>query len=177
MILLDACHFRLISRRYAVVVSLCCCALAFTSGCKSGKPTEPAASPQQPKPDAAAQAASAPVQNANLDEYHDLDLEKARFTIRGSMSDFTRDSLGNITDGEIALLTVNSCYVPGLKGYDFPIKLTSRELKDGKIRTADYGVIQVSAPGNFYWKVRMTDRQIAQIQGLLLSKKKFGQCG
>lgn len=55
MILCDARRLGRISRRLATAFPLCCFALAFTVGCKSGKPTEPAASTQQPSPVAAVQ--------------------------------------------------------------------------------------------------------------------------
>jgi len=55
MILWSAHRFARISRRLAVALFLCC-TLAFTLGCKSGKPTEPAGAAQQPSPVAAVQA-------------------------------------------------------------------------------------------------------------------------
>jgi len=63
MPLLKARRFWQIRRRYAVWALACSCGIAFTFGCKSGKPTGPAASPQQSKPVAVAQA---PVQNRPL---------------------------------------------------------------------------------------------------------------
>ena len=54
MILWSAHRLARISRRLAVALSLCC-ALAFTSGCKSGKQVEPAGAAQQPGSVAAVQ--------------------------------------------------------------------------------------------------------------------------
>jgi formylglycine-generating enzyme required for sulfatase activity len=119
-----------------------------------------------------AQTSSTPIRHANPDEYYDVDPQQAGFKIVGSMSDFTRDSLGRITDGEIAALMIDDSPTLGVQGNEYPIKLASRQLKDGKIRTADFGVIQVSAPGNFTWSVRMTDNQIAKVQDFLKATKK-----
>lgn len=144
--------------------------------CVIGTNFAPAASmkpnSQQSQSGTEAQTSSAPIRHANPDEYYDVDPQQVGFKIVGSMSDFTRDSMGRITDGEIAALTIDDSPMLGVQGNEYPIKLVSRQLKDGKIRTADFGVIQVSAPGDFAWSVKMTDNQIAKIQDFLKARKK-----
>jgi formylglycine-generating enzyme required for sulfatase activity len=140
-------------------------------GTNFAPPASKNANTQQSQSGTEAQTASAPVRHANPDEYYDVDPQQVGFKIVGSMNDFTRDSLGRITDGEIATLMLDDSPIPGVQGNEYPIKLASRQLKDGKIRTADFGVIQVSAPGNFTWSVKMTDNQINKIQAFLKVKK------
>jgi hypothetical protein len=144
MILLHArCHWQT-RRRYTLSVLVCLCALSFAVGCNSGKP----------------------------EEYRDLNPEKAGFKIVGELSSQKVDSDGKVLRGSIQSLKVDDQPSPSVKGNEYSIKLASDGMTDGKIYTADFGIIQVSSPENFAWSVRMTDTQIKKFQDFLKLKKK-----
>jgi hypothetical protein len=188
MILLKARRFWQTRRLYSVSVLVCLWAVSFAFGCKSGKSTEGAPVPQQAQPissspasnqgaekgnlPTASQVTPTPIQKSNPNEYHNVNPERAGFKIVGELSSETVDSDGNVVDGRIQALKVDDQPSPRVKGNEYSIKLASDEMTDGKIHTADFGVIRVSSPENFAWSVKMTDTQIEKIQNFLKSKKK-----
>lgn len=159
MILLNARRNRQIRRRYAVVVLVCFCAVAFHR-------LTPIATAQTSSP-----KASVPSQKAKPETYHTMDPAKVGFTIQTQMSSMTRNAMGEIVDGEISELILVDLSAGSTETAGYPIALKSNSMDGGKIHTADFGVFLVSAPGNFNMAVKMTDSQIKKIQAFLKAKK------
>jgi uncharacterized protein len=128
MILLKARHFGQVHRRYSVVVSLCCFALAVTSGCKPRKSTE--ATPARQQSQGAVPQGDIPVGVKSGAQSYDL--------LTDVDCDLKFRSISQDSDRNIVAASGVELICDGQ-----PIKLVDGKIKDNGLETADFGRFMV----------------------------------
>ena len=105
------------------------------------------------------------VKQVKPEEYHVVDIPKVGFNISLEMKFLSADSLGNIDSAGVVSATLKDNH-----NHAYPMKLTSSEVRDGKIHllTEQFGDIQVH--GNVGGvQILMTDSQLAKVRTYLKS--------